>query len=117
MLTMACCDPAAGLMAAEYARVAGFRLLVFPRSGSAALELLRQRLVHVAGLHRSTAEHPDRNVETVRTETLDLCFPAEVQRDRRIQALIRVLRSRAYRRLVSELPGYDGRYTGDMATV
>lgn len=219
-LTMACCDPAAGLLAAEYARAAGFRLLVFPRSGSAALELVRKRLVHVAGLHRSTAEHPERNVETVRsqlgdgyqllrlaqweegvalpaedhtrsperlarasrhwaaresgsaarecldellggrrfagrqvdghaavaeavhagwaeagicvklcaveaglnflpvrTETLDLCFPTGLQHDARIQALIRLLRTRTYRRLVSELPGYDGRHTGEMAMV
>jgi molybdate-binding protein/DNA-binding XRE family transcriptional regulator len=219
-LTLACCDPAAGVLAAEYARAAGFRLLVFPRSGSAALELLRKRLVHVAGLHRSTAEHPDRNVETVRsqlgegyhllrvtqweegvalpvddhtrsaerlarssrrwatrepgsaarecldellggrqfsgrqvdghaavaeavhagwaeagicvrlcaaeagvnflpvrTETLDLCFPAGMRHDPRVQALIRLLRTRTYRRLVSELPGYDARYTGEMTTV
>jgi hypothetical protein len=60
-------EPPTWRTAAEYARAAGFRLLVFPRSGSAALELLRQRLVHVAGLHRATAEHPERNVETVRT--------------------------------------------------
>ena len=43
-LVMACCDPAAGLLAAEYARASGFRLLVFPRGGRAALDLLRQRL-------------------------------------------------------------------------
>jgi molybdate-binding protein len=184
------------------------------------LELVRQRLVHVAGLHRSTAEHPGRNVETVRTrlgegyhllrvaeweegivlpldnhtrsperlarssrrwatrepgsaarecqdellggrrfsgrqvdghaavaeavhagwaeagicvklcadeaglnflplrtEALDLCFATGMQHDPRIQALIRLLRGRAYRRLVSELPGYDGRHTGEMAAV
>ena len=51
-LTLASCDPAAGLLAAEYARASGFRLMVFPRSGSAALDLVQKRLVHVAGLHR-----------------------------------------------------------------
>ncbi len=219
-LTLACCDPAAGLLAAEYARASGFRLLIFPRSGGTALELVRKGLVHVAGLHRSTAEHPDRNTETVRTqlgegyhllrvaqweegialpmgdqtcsperlvrssrrwavresgsaarecldellggrefsgrqvdghaavaeavhagwaeagicvklcaaeaglnflpmrtETLDFCFPTGKQHDPRIQALIRLLRSRAYRRLVSELPGYDGRYTGELVSL
>ena len=219
-LVMASCDPAAGLLAAEYARASGFRLLVFPRGGKAALELLRRRLVHVAGLHYSTDESPNRNVETVRTqlagdcrllrmaqwdagialatddrsrsaesvmrrslrwaarepgsaarecldellgsrrfsgrevsghaavaeavragwaeagvcvrfsaaeaglnflpvrtETLDLCFHAACQHDRRFQALVRLLRGRAYRRLISELPGYDAKQTGEMMTV
>jgi len=216
-LVMACCDPAAGMLAAEYARVSGFRLLVFPRGGRAALELLRLRLVHVAGLHYSTDENPGRNAETaraqlggegrllrmarwetglalatddhsssaesvarrplrwaarefgsaarecldallgsrpflgrevnghaavaeavragwaeagvcvrfsaaeaglnflpVRTETLDLCFPAAFQHDPRVQALVRLLRGRDCRRLISELPGYDARETGEI---
>ena len=220
-LVMASCDPAAGLLAAEYARAAGFRLLVFPRGGQAALELLRRRLVHVAGLHYSTAESPDRNADTVRvklagdcrllrmaqwdsgialatddrsrstesvvtrrslrwaarepgsaarecldellgsrrfsgrevsghaavaeavragwaeagvcvrfsaaeaglnflpvrTETLDLCFHAIFQHDRRVQALVRLLRGRACRRLISELPGYDAKQTGELMAV
>jgi molybdate-binding protein/DNA-binding XRE family transcriptional regulator len=216
-LVMASCDPAAGLLAAEFARASGFRLLVFPRGGRAALELLRRRLIHVAGLHYSTAAAPERNAETaraqfggdcrllrvaqwktgialapdnrsrslaavarrplrwaaresgsaarecldellgqrpfagrqvdghaavaeavragwaeagvcvqfsaaeaglnflpVRTETLDLCFSAAVQHDPRIQALVRLLRDRACRRLISELPGYDARETGEI---
>ena len=216
-LTLASCDPAAGILAGEYARLTGFRLLVFPRAGGAALDLLRQRQVHVAALHRSTRESPERNTATVRerlgdgfrllraaeweegvalppnnasrvvasvarrtecwaaretgsaarecldellagrrfsgrevaghasvaeavrsgragagvcvrfsaeeaglnflpirTESLDFCFPASLQHDPRIQGLIRLLRSRGYRRLVSELPGYDARQTGEM---
>jgi molybdate-binding protein/DNA-binding XRE family transcriptional regulator len=219
-LVMACCDPAAGLLAAEYARASGFRLLVFPRGGRSALELLRQRLVHVAGLHYSTDESPERNAEAVRAqfggdcrllrvakwesgialaaddrsrsaesvarrslrwaaresgsaarecldgllgrrhfagrevnghaavaeavragwaeagvcvrfsadeaglnflpvrkESLDLCFPAAFQHDPRIQALVRLLRSRNHRRLISELPGYDVHQTGEMMSV
>lgn len=219
-LTLACCDPAAGLMAAEYARESGFRLLVFPRSGGAALELLRQGLVHIAGLHRSTAEHPERNAESVaarlgrgyrllrvaqweegialppgdrarsaqavirrprrwaareagsaarecldelfgghsfshgqasshagvaeavrsgwagagvcvrlcaeeaglnflpvRQEKLDFCYSEALQRDGRIQALVRLLRSRGYRRLLGDLPGYHAGETGGMLGV
>lgn len=219
-LVMATCDPAAGLLAAEYARVSGFRLLVLPRGGRAALELLRQRLVHVAGLHYSTDDAPERNTETVRaqfsgncrllrlakwesgivlpvnnrshsvgslarrgllwaaretgsaarecldellgkrqfagrevdghaavagavragwaeagvcvrfsadearlnflpvrTETLDLCFSSAFQHDPRIQALVRLLRERSCRRLISELPGYDARETGEMLSL
>jgi molybdate-binding protein/transcriptional regulator with XRE-family HTH domain len=219
-LSLTCCDPAAGLLAAEYARTTNFRLLIFPRNGRAALDLVRRGLVHVAGLHRSTAERPGGNAETVRAalggnhrllraaqweegvalpahdrtrsaesvarhprrwaaretgsaarecldellggrrfsgrevdghpavaeavragwaeagvcvrfsaaeaglnflpmrkEALDFCFAAALQHDPRIQALIRLLRSRGYRRLVSELPGYDARQTGEMTTV
>ena len=47
-LVVACCDPAAGLHAAEYARACGFRLLVLPRGGTAALDLLKRGLVHAA---------------------------------------------------------------------
>jgi molybdate-binding protein/DNA-binding XRE family transcriptional regulator len=216
-LVLASCDPAAGLLAAEYARESGFRLLVLPRSGRAALELLSQGLVHVAGVHYSTEASPKRNAENVRaqlagdcrllrvakwksgialaaadrtrsaesvarrplrwaaresgsaarecldellgsrrfagrevnghaavaeavragwaeagvcvqfsaedaglnflplrTETLDLCFPSGNQHDPRIQALVRLLRGRACRRLISELPGYDARETGEI---
>ena len=219
-LVMASCDPAAGLLAAEYARTSGFRLLVFPRGGRAALELLRQKLVHVAGLHYSTEETPERNAETaraqvggecrllrvakwesgialapddrsrsvesvarrglrwaaresgsaarecmdellgrrsfegrevgghasvaeavrsgwaeagvcvkfsaeeaglnflpLRNETLDFCFPTSLQHDARIQALGRLVRDRAWRQLVSELPGYDARETGEIQSI
>ncbi|MEI8288259.1 MAG: substrate-binding domain-containing protein [Verrucomicrobiota bacterium] len=219
-LVMASCDPAAGLLAAEYARSSGFRLLIFPRGGQTALELLRQKLVHVAGLHYSTEDAPGRNIETVRAqmssdcrllrsakwqsgialasddrsrsaesvarrqlrwaarepgsaarecldellgrrrfegrevgghasvaeavrsgwaeagvcvkfsaeeaglnflplrnETLDFCFPAPLQHDARIQGLVRLVRGRAWRQLVSELPGYDARETGEIQSI
>jgi molybdate-binding protein/DNA-binding XRE family transcriptional regulator len=219
-LVMASCDPAAGLLAAEYARASGFRLLVFPRGGRAALELLRQRLVHVAGLHYSTEDQPGRNADLVRSqmesgakllrlatwetgvalapddhshsvesvarrpvqwasresgsaarecldlllerrqfagrevhghaavaeavrsgwaeagvcvrlsaeeaglnflpvrnESLDLCFPGALQNDPRILALVRLLRARSCRQLLSELPGYQPRDTGEIQTL
>lgn len=49
----------------------------------------------------------------VRREALDLCFLARDARDPRVLALLRLLRSRSYRRTVSELPGYDARETGE----
>ncbi len=219
-LVLAGCDPAAGLLAAEYAAASGFRLLGFSRGGGAALELLKQGVVHVAALHRSTVEKPDRNAETareklgggyrllrsadwqegivlrsddhtrsittcakqvrhwamrepgsaareclddlldkpraskrvmlshhavaeavkggwaeagvcvrlcaedaglrflpVRDEALDLCFSSVIERDPRIQALIRLLRSRAHRRLIDELPGYDASHTGELLSI
>jgi len=67
-LVLACCDPASGLLAHALAREAGVRLLVLERGGLAALDLLRRGLVHLAGLHFSTEEDPDRNRELVHRE-------------------------------------------------
>jgi molybdate-binding protein/DNA-binding XRE family transcriptional regulator len=50
-LVLASCDPAVGLLHAELARTAGFRLVVLPRSSRAGLDLLRRGLVHAAGVH------------------------------------------------------------------
>lgn len=216
-IVIACCDPAAGLLASEYARESGFRLLVIERGGAEALDLLKRGLVHVAGVHRSTHEQPARNAETVRdrlgagyrllrvadweegivlpandksrsvqsvtrrceqwamreagsaareclddllsprpatgrcvhshmavaeavrggwaeagvcvriaaeeaglnflpvrTESLDFCIPDSRSKDPRVQALIRLLWSKSYRQLISELPGYNARHTGEM---
>jgi len=216
-LVVACCDPAAGLLAAEYARASGFRMIVLQRGGHAALDLLNRGLVHMAGLHRSTLEAQSRNAEAaraqlgegcrllrvadwqaglalpagersrslsaiarrriawamresgsaarecmdealggrtargrvvfshaavaaavrsgwagagvcvrisaeeedlhflpLRTESLDFVFAEAQMADPRIQAMIRLLRSRPQRRLLGELPGYDARATGEL---
>src|SRR5262245_27160392 len=65
-LVLACCDPAAGLLAGEAARATGFRLLVLPRSSRQAVSLLGQGLVHAAGVHFATDDEPDGNARTVR---------------------------------------------------
>jgi putative molybdopterin biosynthesis protein len=219
-LVLACCDPASGLLASAYARASGFRLLVIERGGAAALDLLEKGLVHIAGIHRSTAEEPERNADTVltrlgtghrllrvaewqeglaipaseksrslssitrrcdrwalretgsaarecldelldsrpapgrcvpghtavagaisagwadagvcveiaaidaglrflpvRTESLDLCIPTTHLRDPRVKALVTLLRSKSHRSLISDLPGYDARHTGEAADV
>ena len=64
-LVMASCDPAAGLLARLYERSTGYRLLVFQRSSRQALELLREGLVHVAGVHLSIADATDGNATPV----------------------------------------------------
>ncbi len=53
----------------------------------------------------------------LRTESLDLCFSQAIEHDPRVQVLIRLLRSRACRRLLGELPGYDARHTGKLRSV
>ncbi len=64
-LMLACCDPAAGLLAAALAASAGIRLLVLERPSREALELLRQGLVHAAGVHLSRASEPEGNARVV----------------------------------------------------
>ena len=65
-LVVATCDPAAPLLAEEYAVQTGFRMLILVRSSAQALKLLNEGLVHVAGLHVATPEHPEGNLLKVR---------------------------------------------------
>jgi molybdate-binding protein/transcriptional regulator with XRE-family HTH domain len=65
-LVIASCDPAAGFLAEAYAQATGGRLLVLQRSSRQALELLKQGVVHAAGVHFATAEQPEGNAQLVR---------------------------------------------------
>jgi molybdate-binding protein/DNA-binding XRE family transcriptional regulator len=67
-LVMACCDPAVNLLAGALARTADVRLIALPRASRAALTLLGQGLVHVAGVHLTRADHPGGNAAIVRDE-------------------------------------------------
>ncbi|MCX7700327.1 MAG: helix-turn-helix domain-containing protein [Gemmataceae bacterium] len=219
-LVVACCDPAAGLLAREYSRRSGYRLIVLTRSSSAAMSLLQQGRVHAAGLHFATPAEPQENTRTVRKmlgigfdllrgarwqsglcfrparpilrienlarqglrwvgredgsaarrcleelfdgrlptrrvardhrgvalavrdgwadagvchrlvsdefglsflgvrwEFFDWCIPAAWRDDPRIVALIDTVRSSNYRQLLSDLPGYDVRETGDIQAI
>ncbi|HZL88860.1 MAG TPA: substrate-binding domain-containing protein [Pirellulaceae bacterium] len=70
-LVLATCDPAAGLLAEEYSRHTGFRLLVIPRSSRQALALLAQGIVHVAGIHLATMDARGGNADSIRRLKLD----------------------------------------------
>jgi molybdate-binding protein len=216
-LVLACCDPAAGLLATLYGRATGMRLVVVHRSSQQALDLLGQGSVHVAGLHLSSDTTEDGNTQAVqaklghgfkllriatwqeglavaaghsahsvrsvvrsrlrwigreagsgarqcmedllprriatpriardhrgvaeairsgwadvgvclrltceeaglqflglRDEYFELCFPAQSEHDPRIQALLRVVRSSEYRRLLTDLPGYSLSHCGEV---
>jgi molybdate-binding protein len=63
---------------------------------------------------RIAAEEANLNFLPIRTEMLDFCFTESQARDPRVLALIRLLQSSAYREMLSELPGYDARETGQM---
>ena len=66
---------------------------------------------------RLASEEAGLDFLAVRQESYDLCFPAQLQGDPRIQALLDVVRSAAYRRALSELPGYDSAETGELQHV
>lgn len=51
---------------------------------------------------------------SVRREAYDLCFKLEELERPEMQALLRVLRSKEYRRILGDLPGYDCSETGEM---
>jgi molybdate-binding protein/transcriptional regulator with XRE-family HTH domain len=65
-LVVASCDPAISYMADAFNRATGGRMLVLHRTSRSALELLGKGLVHAAGIHFSTASHPDGNAHKVR---------------------------------------------------
>jgi len=52
----------------------------------------------------------------VRQEPYDLCFAAADARDGRIRALVEVIQSAAYRRLLGDLPGYTVTGSGEVRT-
>ncbi len=54
---------------------------------------------------------------SVRREAYDLCLADGVLEDPRVRALLRVVRSNAYRRLLADLPGYDTARTGELQPV
>jgi molybdate-binding protein len=66
-LVLASCDPAAGLLASEYERASGYRLLPLQRSSRASLELLGQGVVHAAGIHLATTDDDVANAKAART--------------------------------------------------
>ena len=86
-------------------------------SHQAVVEAVRGGWAEAGVCVRLCAEDAGLRFLPVRDESLDLCFSAAMERDPRIQALTRLLRSRAHRRLIDELPGYDASHTGDLITV
>lgn len=219
-LVIACCDPAVGLLAAEYSRQTPFRMVVLQRSSRTALELLEQGLVHIAGIHLCKSDEEQGNREaaakilrsdfhlvriadweeglalspglaqdgagailngdvrwiareegsgarqvldelhdnnfvathtvndhssvalairsgfaqagvslrlvcaqqgldfiSVRQEAYEFCILDASMSDPRITALVEVIRSPQYRKIISELPGYESRRTGELAPV
>jgi molybdate-binding protein len=83
-------------------------------SHTAVAEAIRGGWAEAGVCVRLAAEEAGLGFLPLRSEALDLCFPAPMQHDARIQALLRLLRSGPYRRIIGELPGYDARNTGEV---
>lgn len=60
-LVVATCDPAAGLLAQMAWNLTGIRLIAVNRSSRQSLALLRDGLVHAAGVHLASSDEPDEN--------------------------------------------------------
>jgi len=110
-------------------------------NGSAARQCLdevlgdRQPPRHLAQSHRGVAEairsgyadagicvqlvseQAGLNFLSIRTEPHDLCVPTAELNDPKIRALIEVVQSQSYRRLLAELPGYTSADAGAMRPV
>jgi molybdate-binding protein/transcriptional regulator with XRE-family HTH domain len=130
--------PAAGLRKPEAIRNRRVRLVGRERdsgAGQCLSELLRNRPwpAHLARDHRGVAEairngwadagicvrlageEAGLGFITVRREPYDLCYLAEQEADPRVQALIKTVRSRAFRTDLSALPGYHTQETGTVS--
>jgi molybdate-binding protein/transcriptional regulator with XRE-family HTH domain len=100
-IVLAGCDPLVGLLVQEVAAQHGVRVLPLLRSSTVALALLRQGLVHMAGVHLTTSAGAGENDQAVRTSlgaghTLihQLCWDAGIalapsRRERSTRALLR----------------------------
>jgi len=79
-LVVACCDPAAGLLAAEYARQFQFRMIILRRSSRDALALLAAGKVHVAGVHLGHTGRKSENAQAARAQIAGPCGMVRVAR-------------------------------------
>ena len=66
---------------------------------------------------RLVSEEAGLDFLSVREEEYDLCYPAELEGDPRIQALVEAVRSASYRGMLGDLPGYDAAETGELEKI
>jgi molybdate-binding protein/DNA-binding XRE family transcriptional regulator len=87
------------------------------RNHRAVADAIRFGWGDVGVCHRLVAEEAGLRFLAVRTERFDICFPTSASSDPRIEALTRLIRSPNCRRLFADLPGYETRHSGTLATV
>lgn len=67
--------------------------------------------------HQLIADELGLGFLSVQEEDYDVCYPSVMSGDHRIEALLAVVRSPAYRQLLAGLPGISSRQTGDLRPV
>lgn len=80
-------------------------------------EAVRHGWADIGVCVRLTAEEAGLRFLPVRDDAYDLCFPTALENEPRVRALIRVVRSAAFRDRLGELPGYNVERGGDVAAV
>ncbi|MBV9123110.1 MAG: helix-turn-helix domain-containing protein [Planctomycetes bacterium] len=80
-------------------------------------EALRCGWADIGVCHRLVCEEAGLRFLFIREEGFDLCFPASEEGDPRIDALLRVVRSSSYRRVLGELPGYGTAQGGELQPI
>jgi molybdate-binding protein/DNA-binding XRE family transcriptional regulator len=66
---------------------------------------------------RLTSEEANLDFLSVRKEAYEICFPDALADDPRLQALLQIVGSAAFRRVVGDLPGYDTASTGELRRI
>jgi molybdate-binding protein/transcriptional regulator with XRE-family HTH domain len=114
-LVVACCDPAAGLLAAEYARQFQFRMIVLRRSSRQALDLLAAGTVHVAGVHLGNKGHASQNRQVARQRLGEECGLVRVARWEEGLAVSAQLRTPTLESILKSSARWVGREEGSGA--
>jgi molybdate-binding protein/transcriptional regulator with XRE-family HTH domain len=120
-LVIACCDPAIAVLAQEFERQTGFRLIALIRPTGEALDLLERGLVHVAGVHWAEASDRRGNAGALRErglqKDLELLHITEwedglaVRQDARVRNVQQAVRGQL--RWIGRAPGAGARRCQD----
>jgi molybdate-binding protein/DNA-binding XRE family transcriptional regulator len=80
-------------------------------------EIIRGESADAGICLRIASEEAGLSFLSVRQEAYDICMADALLQDRRGRALLNVVRSSAYRRLLDDLPGYGSTRTGDLQPI
>ena len=87
------------------------------RNHAGVAEAIRCGWADIGVCLRLTAEESGLEFWRIRYETYDICYRAEFESDPRFQALLTVSRSPGFRKLLSELPGYEVAHMGELEPI
>lgn len=100
------------LLAGRAAKPRGYDHVASDHRG--VVETIRSGWAQAGVCVRLAAEEAGLGFLRVEDEDYELCYSASLEGDPRIQALVKTVRLRAYRRALGELPGYSVSRTGEI---